>query len=56
MFMKMRQLVEGKPEVKTCVNVSDFSSSVKGEVFGNNKSSFLGVLVVQKGQSLSLIL
>ena len=54
MFMKMRQLVEWKPEVKTCINVSDFSSSVKGdygttvgesEVFGNDKSSFLGVLV-----------
>ena len=31
MFMKMGQLVEGKPEVKKCVNVSDFSSSVKGD-------------------------
>ena len=54
MCMKMRQLVEGKPEVKTGANVSDFSSSVKGdygttvgesEVFGNDESSVLGVLV-----------
>ena len=46
--------MDGNPEVKTCVNVRDFRSSVKGdcetrvgesEVFGNDKSSFLGVLV-----------
>ena len=31
MFMKMRQLADGRPEVRTCANVNDFSSSVKGD-------------------------
>ena len=31
MFTKMWQLAEERPEIRTCVNVSDFSSSVKGD-------------------------